>query len=419
MPYISHDAPESLHRYIRGGGFFDTIWKYSHSLWKYIQPVAKSIYENPETYATLARATTGYFRSNKINPSSQKWLDENQNSEIVSLKAVRSPVSQYLEDILTLVTNGKYAEAKKGLSYDKMFHLALVMELRDENGNLSLNKLEKTSQPNFLTITDEIFSNPKLESIDIPLNGKQITAGEFVKKAQEAMGTSFYDYNAFSTNCQHFVMGLLNANGLGSSEIKEFVYQKVDELLQQQPEYTSDFAKFITNLTHIKDRIFQGYGSLKKANHSEKSAMMIGGKKYIRMSVPTEYSGGANTNPSEGKKYSGLEEQLSDWGMDKKRYFQSLSKNARKHGYNPKMIGLATDGIHKIQIQTPEGRVVKFGRLGYGDYILWKALEAQGKTQKGFADQKQSVFHSSHTKIRGNWKRNDYSPNNLALRLLW
>jgi hypothetical protein len=483
---------------LRGSGFFDNIWKYSQTLWKYIQPVAQSIYENPGTYAKLASAATGYFRSNKLNPSSQKWLDENQNSEIVSLKAIRTPVSKYLEGVLTLITKGKYAEAKKGLNYDAMFHLALVMELRDENGNTTLNKLEKLAEPSFQATDDSVFANPKTESIDIPLNGKQIRAGEFIKKAQDKIGNAFYNYDAFSTNCQHFVMNLLDANGLGSAEIKDFVYQNVEELLRQQPEYTSDFAKFITNLGHIKDRIFQGYGRKHlmgcKANHSEKSAMMIGGKKFIRINVPAEaltggahiqnfwdgcsldvspdpfgghrYDinradgnwlmsgsdafwsaatattagrqahksahpqppppppppdaiGGSSTSPAEGETSASLEECLEKWGIDKKKYLQSLRRNARKHGYNPKMVELATDGTHKVQIQTPEGRIVRFGRLGYGDYILWKALEAQGKSPKGFADQKKGVFHASHTKIRGNWKKNDYSPNNLALRLLW
>jgi hypothetical protein len=134
---------------------------------------------------------------------------------------------------------------------------------------------------------------------------------------------------------------------------------------------------------------------------------------------PPAAIGGSSTSPAEGETSASLEECLEKWGVDKKKYLQSLRKNARKHGYNPKMIELATDRKHKVQIQTPEGRIVRFGRLGYGDYILWKALEAQGKSPKGFADQKKGVFHASHTKIRGNWKKNDYSPNNLALRLLW
>ncbi len=403
----------------RGKGFFDNIWKYSQTLWKYIQPVALHISEHPEAYAGIASSITGYFRSNKLNPSSQKWLDENQNSEIVSLKAIRTPVSKYLEGVLSLITKGKYDQAKKSLSYDRMFHLALVIELRDANGNTTLNKVEKLAEPNFQKTDDSVFANPKTESIDVPLNDKQITAGEFVKNAQAKMGTGFYNYDAFSTNCQHFVMGLLDANGLGSSEIKEFVYQNVEELLRQQPQYTGDFAKFITNLGHIKDRIFQGYGirpSLRgcKANNSTRSSMMIGGKRLVKINLSE-----SEESPAEGETSASLEECLEKWGVDKKKYLQSLRRNARKHGYNPKMIELATDGKHKVQIQTPEGRIVRFGRLGYGDYILWKALEAQGKSPKGFAEQKKNVFHSSHTKIRGNWKKNDYSPNNLALRLLW
>jgi hypothetical protein len=38
---------------------------------------------------------------------------------------------------------------------------------------------------------------------------------------------------------------------------------------------------------------------------------------------------------------------------------------------------------------------------------------------KGYANKKRNTFQKSHSKIKGDWKKNDYSPNNLALRLLW
>jgi hypothetical protein len=116
-------------------------------------------------------------------------------------------------------------------------------------------------------------------------------------------------------------------------------------------------------------------------------------------------------------KYSSMEEQLRDWGVSKQHYLRSVGRKAKEHGYPP--FQLATDGKHKLEIRTPQGRLVRFGRLGYGDYILYTSLEAQGKSPKGFAEQKRSGFQNSHTKIKGNWKSNDYSPNNLALRILW
>ena len=74
---------------------------------------------------------------------------------------------------------------------------------------------------------------------------------------------------------------------------------------------------------------------------------------------------------------------------------------------------------HKLQIETPDGRVVKFGRQGYGDFLLWSRAEAEGKVPKGTADTKRRLYRARATKIKGDWKKDTYSPNNLAINILW
>lgn len=68
---------------------------------------------------------------------------------------------------------------------------------------------------------------------------------------------------------------------------------------------------------------------------------------------------------------------------------------------------MADDGIHKLQITTPDGKVVKFGRLGYSDFILTGD------------DTKRKGYLARATKIKGDWKQNKFSPNMLAIRILW
>lgn len=60
-----------------------------------------------------------------------------------------------------------------------------------------------------------------------------------------------------------------------------------------------------------------------------------------------------------------------------------------------------------------------FGRIGYGDFLIWSALERRGSVEDGTADKKRERFWKSHSKIKGDWKKDDFSPNNLALRILW
>ena len=50
---------------------------------------------------------------------------------------------------------------------------------------------------------------------------------------------------------------------------------------------------------------------------------------------------------------------------------------------------------------------VHFGQLGYEDYTKHK----DKKRRKNYL--------ARSTKIRGNWKKNKFSPNNLSINLLW
>lgn len=100
-------------------------------------------------------------------------------------------------------------------------------------------------------------------------------------------------------------------------------------------------------------------------------------------------------------------------------YLTEVRRRAKAHGYDPKAVSYAEDGIHKIAYTTPSGQKVKFGREGYGDHILWSMLEKEGRVPKGTASKKRNVFHKSHSAIKGDWKSNPYSPNMLALKLLW
>jgi len=100
-------------------------------------------------------------------------------------------------------------------------------------------------------------------------------------------------------------------------------------------------------------------------------------------------------------------------------YLREVRKKAQKEGYDPNSISYANDGKHKVQIVTPTGKTVKFGLLKYGDFILWTHLEREGQVPKGYSKMKRRVFHASHEAMRGNWKSNPFSPNRLALAILW
>ena len=113
--------------------------------------------------------------------------------------------------------------------------------------------------------------------------------------------------------------------------------------------------------------------------------------------------------------------QLRKAGLNPSVYLKKAQKAARDAGYGngAKLLGFATDGVHKLAMPNEDGKLILFGRVGYGDFLIWSHLEASKKAPQGTASKKRNVFQKSHSQIRGNWKNDPFSPNNLALKILW
>jgi hypothetical protein len=94
-------------------------------------------------------------------------------------------------------------------------------------------------------------------------------------------------------------------------------------------------------------------------------------------------------------------------------------RNAADKGYDPKAVEFSDNNTHKLMITTPDGKVRRFGRVKYNDFLIWSHLEANKEVSKGTAEEKQDRFWKSHLKIKGDWKKDKYSPNWLALNILW
>jgi len=85
---------------------------------------------------------------------------------------------------------------------------------------------------------------------------------------------------------------------------------------------------------------------------------------------------------------------------------------ARRRGYNPDFLQLSNDGVHKLMYRSPAG-LKRFGRMGYGDYLYYKRFHPE------IANQKKHVFRTSHKEISKLHDLGKYSPNELAINILW
>jgi hypothetical protein len=111
--------------------------------------------------------------------------------------------------------------------------------------------------------------------------------------------------------------------------------------------------------------------------------------------------------------------QLEKAGIEPSLYLKEAQRRAKEAGYPYRLLGYASDGSHKLAIPDANGRVIAFGKVKYGDHIIYEHMEKHNRVPKGTAQKKQNTFQKSHSKIKGDWKNNPFSPNALALKILW
>jgi|TARA_R100000084_G_C4650561_1_gene149431 hypothetical protein len=82
-------------------------------------------------------------------------------------------------------------------------------------------------------------------------------------------------------------------------------------------------------------------------------------------------------------------------------------KKAMKYLGNDVDFRISTRKDKKYMVKTPDGKWSHFGQMGYEDHT---------KHQDALRRQR---YLDRATRIRGNWKKEKYSPNNLSINILW
>lgn len=104
---------------------------------------------------------------------------------------------------------------------------------------------------------------------------------------------------------------------------------------------------------------------------------------------------------------------MKELGINPTDYLKEARKTANARGYDGRALEFADDNIHKLMIWDDNGNPVKFGRVGYKDFIIYSM------TQPELAYQKRKNYLARASKIRGDWKKDKFSPNSLAQAIIW
>lgn len=112
-----------------------------------------------------------------------------------------------------------------------------------------------------------------------------------------------------------------------------------------------------------------------------------------------------------GKRHLGTKEMT---GKGQKEYpihdivnLPNVRKMARAEGYDPKRILPPTKKNSKLSYLTPDGRRINFGHASYESYDRHKD------------ELRRERYLKRATNMKGNWRDDKYSANNLSIHLLW
>jgi len=110
--------------------------------------------------------------------------------------------------------------------------------------------------------------------------------------------------------------------------------------------------------------------------------------------------------------------QLKKIKFPQESYIDIAKRVAKREGYDPEKLSFANNNDNKLKYEAPDG-VKYFGKAGYGDYIIWLFKERNKHVPVGYADKKRNTFRKSHGAMTKKYKLGKFSPNELAVNILW
>jgi hypothetical protein len=172
-------------------------------------------------------------------------MESTKGIPVVGISVIRQPITAIFETILNKLTFGKLKSKMNELGYDQLFHLYVKFDLA--NGKSYM--IEKNQRV-------MIRSDPPNKDAEVS-QVMALTDGKDIKKYFEVLESKnikdIYIYSPFTTNCQHFVRNILNANDI--TKYDSFISQNTEVLA---PSVLQKVAKGVTNLAGAIDVAYRG-----------------------------------------------------------------------------------------------------------------------------------------------------------------
>ena len=181
-----------------------------------------------------------FLETATMPPNVKDILNRRGDAIVNSIKVGRTPVQSAIQGILKTLST---------VPYDNLFHLFMVF-------NTSKGEIlfEKNARINASTTIPK--SEDWYDLNDVP----HLTLNDYIQNTKKAMGSRFFPYHPNTNNCQDFISGVLQANGIRDQNVYNFVKQDTSMIFKNKG-WLSGMAKQVTDLGGYADVVMQG-GSL-------------------------------------------------------------------------------------------------------------------------------------------------------------
>jgi hypothetical protein len=106
---------------------------------------------------------------------------------------------------------------------------------------------------------------------------------------------------------------------------------------------------------------------------------------------------------------------LQNYNIEPSEYLKIARRNAKRNKYNASQLEFSDKPQYKLMMYDKNKfKYIFFGASDYKDYIIYTLLDGQQE-----ADKRRIAYLSRALNIKGDWKTDKYSKNNLAISILW
>lgn len=196
-------------------------------------------------------------------PNVSEMLKKYGDAQIIYIKINRKPVDKMMTWLLNLLSKNRnnFNKELNKLPYDKLYHLQMIFST--SKGRVVLEKNERINMSEKPKESEFIF-------VEFP---PDLTIRKIYDNAKRVLGYRFYKYNAYTANCQDFVMGLLKGSNLQTNENILFTKQDTKTLFSKDPRLRK-IANTTTDMGAMFNALMQG-GELDEEDEEEEEEEKI------------------------------------------------------------------------------------------------------------------------------------------------